>query len=104
MTTEISVRLPVLTPVTAHAHPIRLCAFDPHFLNITCTCYIADQNQIEVTKTVDCEPYSSCLPTRDPAIRDGDDAGTILSDLKKHGHGEIEVSTRRVTPTTIVVW
>ncbi|KAK9075786.1 hypothetical protein SSX86_004115 [Deinandra increscens subsp. villosa] len=26
-----------------------------------------------------------------PAVRDGDDSGTILGDLKKHRHGEIEV-------------
>ncbi|KVI03618.1 hypothetical protein Ccrd_018075 [Cynara cardunculus var. scolymus] len=38
-----------------------------------------------------------------PAVRDGDDAGAILGDFKEHGHGEIEVGTRRVAPPTIVV-
>lgn len=39
-----------------------------------------------------------------PAVRNGNNSGAILSDFKKHGHGEIEMGTRRVTPTTIVIW
>lgn len=35
-----------------------------------------------------------------PAISDGDDAGTVLSDFKEHEHGEVEVWSRRVTPVT----
>lgn len=38
-----------------------------------------------------------------PTIRDGDNSSTILSDFEEHWHGEIEVSTRRVTPAAIVV-
>lgn len=96
--------MPVLTPIATHAHPIRLCAFYPRLLDVTRTRNIADQNQVEVSETVNCEPDPPCLPARDPAVRDGDDSGTILGDFKKHGHGEVEVGTRRVTPTTIVIW
>lgn len=38
-----------------------------------------------------------------PAVRDGDDAGAVLGDLEEHGHGKVEVGTRRVTPSAIVV-
>lgn len=37
-----------------------------------------------------------------PAVRDGNDTGLILSNGKKHRHGEIKVFTRRITPTAIV--
>ena len=37
-----------------------------------------------------------------PAIGDGDDSGTVLSDLEEHWHGEVEVGARRVAPATIV--
>jgi len=37
-----------------------------------------------------------------PAIRDGDDAGTIMCEFKEHGHGEVEVRSGRVAPAAIV--
>jgi len=37
-----------------------------------------------------------------PAVRDGDNAGTILCDFKEHGHGEVEVLSGRVAPAAIV--
>lgn len=37
-----------------------------------------------------------------PAVSDGDDSGTVLSDLEEHWHGEIEVRARWVAPATIV--
>lgn len=37
-----------------------------------------------------------------PAVRDGDNACAILSDLEENRHGEVEVSTWRVTPAAIV--
>lgn len=67
LTGEYRVRLPVLPPVTAHAHPIGLCALDPHFLDIACTRHIADQNQVKVAESVNCEPYPARFPTWYPA-------------------------------------
>lgn len=37
-----------------------------------------------------------------PAVRDGDNAGTILSDLEENGHGEVEMRAWRVAPSAIV--
>lgn len=37
-----------------------------------------------------------------PAVRDGDNAGTVLGNLEEHRHGEVEVRTRRVAPPAIV--
>ena len=37
-----------------------------------------------------------------PTVRNGNNPGAVLSDLEKHGHGEVEVGTRRVAPTAIV--
>lgn len=39
-----------------------------------------------------------------PAVGDGDNSGAVFSNLKEHGHGEVEVGSRRVAPPTIVVW
>lgn len=38
-----------------------------------------------------------------PAVSDGDNSGTIFSNLEEHGHGEVEVGTRRVAPAAIVI-
>ena len=32
----------------------------------------------------------------------GDNSGPVPDDLEKHGHGKVEVGTRRVTPAAIV--
>ena len=39
-----------------------------------------------------------------PAETDGYDSGAVVRDLEEHGHGEVEVGPRRVTPTSIVAW
>lgn len=41
---------------------------------------------------------------KEPAVGDGHDAGLVLCNLKKHGHGEIKVRPGRVAPTAIVRW
>lgn len=40
----------------------------------------------------------------EPAKGNGDNSGTVFSNFKEHGHGEVEVRTRRVAPAAIVVW
>ena len=67
LTGQDRVRLPVLPPVTAHAHPVGLRALDPHFLDITCPRDIADQNQVKVAESVNCEPYPARFSTGYPA-------------------------------------
>jgi len=37
-----------------------------------------------------------------PAVRDRDDAGAVLCDFEEHGHGEVEVWSGRVAPSSIV--
>lgn len=37
-----------------------------------------------------------------PAVTDGNDSGTVLSDFEEHWFSEVEVRTRRVAPATIV--
>lgn len=37
-----------------------------------------------------------------PAVGNGNDSGAISSDFEKHGHGEIEMRARGITPTAIV--
>ena len=37
-----------------------------------------------------------------PAVRYGDNSSTVLGNLEKHGHGEIEMGSGRVAPATIV--
>lgn len=39
-----------------------------------------------------------------PTERDGDNTSTVLSDLKEHRHGKVEVRARRVAPAAIVTW
>lgn len=39
-----------------------------------------------------------------PAVRDGNDSGSVLGDLEKHWHGKVEVRTGRVAPAAIVTW
>lgn len=53
--------LPVLPPVTAHAHPPSLGPFDAHLHNIPCTRDVGDQNQVEVGVAIDLEPDPSSL-------------------------------------------
>lgn len=43
--------------------------------------------------------YKKCLP----AVNDGDNSGTVFSDMEEHRHGEVEMRARRVTPTAVVV-
>lgn len=38
-----------------------------------------------------------------PTVRNGYDPSAIFSNLQEHGHGEVEVSTRRVTPPAVIV-
>lgn len=44
-----------------------------------------------------------CVSENSPAVSDGDNSGTVLSDFEEHRHGEIEMRTRRVAPPAIVV-
>jgi hypothetical protein len=87
LTNQNSIRLPVLTPVSAQAHPASPWSFHARPHNVSCSRHVSDQNQVEVTVTVDREPYPSSLSTWHPAVWDRDNAGTILSDLKEDRHG-----------------
>lgn len=55
------VGLPVLTPVTAHAQPTGVGSFHAHLHNIPCTRHVGDQNQVEITESVDSESNSTLL-------------------------------------------
>lgn len=103
LTNQDGVGLPVLTPVTAHAHPpcVRPLNACPH--DIPCTSHVCDQNQVEVSEAVDGESDPSAPSARHPTVRNGYDSSAILSNLQEHGHGEVEVSTRRVTPPAVIV-
>lgn len=59
--------MPILPPVATHGEPTGLCALDAHAHDIPCTRDVADQNQVEVTEAVDCEPDPSLFSARDPA-------------------------------------
>ena len=59
--------LPVLAPVTAHAHPGSPWPFHVHPQDIPCTRHVGDQNQVEVAEPVYCEPDSSLLAAWYPA-------------------------------------
>lgn len=96
------VGLPVLPPVSAHAHPVRFAALHAHPHDIPCTRHVGDQNQVEVLESVDREPYSPDLPACHPAVGNGDYSGTVLSDLEEHGHGEVKVGAWGVAPAPIV--
>ena len=39
-----------------------------------------------------------------PAVRHGDDAGTVGCKSNEHRDGQIEVLARRITPTTVITW
>jgi len=39
----------------------------------------------------------------EPAKGNRDNSGAVFGDFKEHGHGEVEVRTRRVAPAAIVV-
>lgn len=67
LTNQNGVWLPVLTPVTAHAHPASLGSFHAHPHDVPCTRDVAYQNQVEVTEAVDCEPDPSALAAWHPA-------------------------------------
>jgi len=58
--------LPILPPVSAHAVPTTFASFHAHAHDIPCTRHVGDQNQIEVTKTVDHESNSTSLSTCHP--------------------------------------
>lgn len=102
MAHQNGVGLPVLSPVAAHAHPPGFGSFDAHPHDIPCTRDVGDQNQVEVAETVDGESDSSTLSAGYPTESNGDNSGAVLGDLEKHGHGKVEVGTRRVTPAAIV--
>jgi len=59
--------LPILPPVTAHAHPRGFTSFNTHAHDIPCTRDVGDQYQVEVTETVDCESDAACLSAWHPA-------------------------------------
>ncbi|KAF7845483.1 hypothetical protein G2W53_002388 [Senna tora] len=144
LTHQIGIGLPILPPVTCHAHPACFGSFYTNAHDIPCTRHVGDQNQVEVTEPVHCESDSTYLsawhPDRHehgkrpkakrtnkemsehrwrwvcwsnrgkserilyclPAVTDGDDPGTVLSDLEVDRHSEVEVRTRRVAPSAIV--
>lgn len=102
LTNQNRIRLPVLSPVPAQAHPPSPGTFDASLDNIPSTSNVGDQDQVEVTETVDGEPDAASLPARDPAVRDRDNSGAVFGHLEEHGHGEIEVRARRVAPPPIV--
>ena len=58
--------LPVLPPVTAHAHPTRFGSLDARPYDIPWTRDVCDQNQVEVAEAVDREPDPSLLSARNP--------------------------------------
>lgn len=37
-----------------------------------------------------------------PAIGDGDNAGSVQTNLEEHWHGEVEVLSWRITPSTVI--
>ena len=63
---DIWVALPILAPVSWHGLPASPRSFDRHSMNITCTCHIGYQDQVEVGMTINGEPNASILHTWDP--------------------------------------
>ena len=57
-----SVGLPILSPVSAHAHPLGVGALNTDAHDIPCTRDVGDQNQVEVTEVVDGKPNPSEFP------------------------------------------
>ena len=45
---------------------------------------------------------ATTLSTGYPTESIGDNSSPVPGDLEKHGHGKVEVGTRRVTPAAIV--
>lgn len=65
---QISVGLPILPPVTCHAHPACFRSLYAHAHDIPCARDVGDQNQVEVTEAIDCESDSTPLSAWHPAI------------------------------------
>ena len=63
---EVVVVLPVLAPVSRHGLPPWLWSLDWHGVDVPGAADVADQYQVEVRVTIDCEPYSSFLHTGHP--------------------------------------
>lgn len=104
LTRQHRVGLPVLAPIPAQGYPAGLGSFDRGLDDISCTSDVGDQDQVEVTETVNLEPDPSLLAARNPAVRDGNDSGAVLGNPEEHWHCKIEVRARRVAPPAIVIW
>lgn len=98
------VRLPILPPVSTHWHPPSSRALNIGVHNIPCTRDVADEHQVKVTESVNSKPYPPMLSTCHPSVCHRDNASAVFGDFKEHWHGQVEVRTRRVAPTAIVVW
>lgn len=59
--------MPVLPPVAAHAQPLGVGPFHAHAHDIPCARDVGDQDQVEVTETVNCESDSASLSAGHPA-------------------------------------
>lgn len=66
---QLCVWLPVLPPVSAHAHPSRPRPLHTHSHNVACSGNIRDQHQIEITETVDGKTDSTALTTWHPVTK-----------------------------------
>jgi len=74
LTIQVRVALPILPPVSRHGLPTSPWPLDGHRVNITSSSNICHQNQVEVWVTIDGEPDTSFLHTRD----------SVLSQKQKH--------------------
>lgn len=66
LTDQDSIGLPVLAPVSAHAHPPCSRSLNTDSDNVTGTGNVGDQDKIEVTEAINGEPDSPMLAARDP--------------------------------------
>lgn len=69
LTNENSIRLPVLSPVPSQTHPTCLWTSHARLHDVSCSRHVRDQHQVEVTVTVDREPYPSTFPTCHPIYK-----------------------------------
>lgn len=67
LSVEVSVALPVLTPVSGHGHPVGSGTFDGNCLDIAGTSNVGDKDEVEVGVAVHSESDASFSSAWDPA-------------------------------------
>lgn len=96
------VGLPVLAPISLHLSPSSLRALYEYLAHIPTSSHIGDEHQIEVLKSVDREPDAPFSFARNPTVKHGYNAGTVLGKLEEGRLCHVKVSAGRVAPATVI--